>query len=647
MDTDNEQQKEAGGAWSSWIEMLLLKHPEDRVREGFQMLLLTAVKTCHKCEKPSPDIPSLAIGPSPADAHAAAGRNGAGAARASRRKSGALVGNVGARSAATLHANVADRGGGGDSRGQLEEQGRQLVEQLGRRLLEVAQTALNQWSKSTLSAALTIGVGSREKEKRQLHHYLLLLADLVVGPSDGCSSCRYSDAIDGASASYLSRDLVRQIGEVVLQLAIEKALVQPDVTKVLAEAWVKMLGTDAKPTALRDMVISDAFCKGSVLSVPYWTWLVEWLHRCSTNVDPPVKMQGESLPGAANAYYTLYLIRKRLLSQHEKEQGIKHEAAHFFRARTENQTLSKKACDAWRYQVLRLDVESAGHPHVNGAYLYTGYLVCRQRAVYTRVAGTKVYVLMAATEEPEPLPLAEAPLLKRRRADAAYQRWLLAECSYGVSWQNTEDSLEGMHCMVDAAQLADALASALASGDSGALARISKSGLRQILYTGRLDLPPATSRAAAGKSESFMQLCSRLHPFRVGSVLETMRKHSSYAAPPPTSVTGMKMVECPRDVMVENVRGGVSGASSTRDASTRSSRETSTRQATHTSAEEYWGEKEEEVVDPELVLVEELIDGVSSVSCVALLYSLLYAVLLYSLLCVVCSASLFACPRAC
>jgi hypothetical protein len=244
---------------------------------------------------------------------------------------------------------------------------------------------------------------------------------------------------------------------------------------------------------------------------------------------------------------------------------------------------------------------------------------------------------MAASEEPEPLPLAEAPLLKRRSADAAYQRWLLAECTYGVSWQNTEDSLEGialegMHCMVDAAHLADALASALASGDSGALARISKSGLRQILYTGRLDLPPRTCRAAAGKSESLMPLCSRLHPFRVGSLLETIQQHSSYAAPPATSVTGMKMVECPRDVMVEDVRGGVSGASITREASTRSSREASTRQATHTSAEEYRGEQEEACMDPTLVLVEELIDGISSVYCVALLYSLLYVALLYSLL---------------
>ena len=84
---DNIKEGSGGvGEWRSWIETLLLKHPEEKVREGFQRLLKTAVGAYRA---------SADAGPAPAPS--AAGKQGAGGPRpTSRRKATPMSANQGA-----------------------------------------------------------------------------------------------------------------------------------------------------------------------------------------------------------------------------------------------------------------------------------------------------------------------------------------------------------------------------------------------------------------------------------------------------------------------------------------------------------------------------------------------------------------------
>ena len=78
------------GVWRSWIETLLLKHPEEKVREGFHRLLKTAICVC-----------GAAADAAPARGPAAAGKHGVGGPRPSnRRKSAPMSAGDSARAAA-------------------------------------------------------------------------------------------------------------------------------------------------------------------------------------------------------------------------------------------------------------------------------------------------------------------------------------------------------------------------------------------------------------------------------------------------------------------------------------------------------------------------------------------------------------------
>jgi len=78
------------GVWRSWIETLLLKHPEEKVREGFHRLLKTAICVC-----------GAAADAAPAPGPAAAGKHGVGGPRPSnRRKSAPMSAGDSARAAA-------------------------------------------------------------------------------------------------------------------------------------------------------------------------------------------------------------------------------------------------------------------------------------------------------------------------------------------------------------------------------------------------------------------------------------------------------------------------------------------------------------------------------------------------------------------
>lgn len=252
------------------------------------------------------------------------------------------------------------------------------MERLGVRLLEVAKAALSKWSESTMNSALVNALNPRDRHKSQLHQYLLLLEHLVVS---GC----------------LSRELVRQIGQVILQLAIDKAEEQPELTKVFAEAWVLMVAESGSP--LRDMVVEAAFIQGDPLSLSRWTWLVEWLHRCGTNEDfAPCKVYGESLPGAeaADAYYALFLLRRGLLNGKGPCEGVDY---HVDRCMANRDPAERANFEPIRHRNMRLDVERAGYEAANGCYLYLGHVLKYNRAVYVRVFGTRVFLLMPVGEE--------------------------------------------------------------------------------------------------------------------------------------------------------------------------------------------------------------------------------------------------------
>ena len=274
----------------------------------------------------------------------------------------------------------------------------EIVERVGTRLLEVAHTALTRWSESTLNSALANALNPRDREKSQLHQYLLLLKHLVV------SKC-------------LSSKLVRQIAEVILQLAIDKAKEQPGLTKVFAEAWVLMLAENGSP--LHQIVWEAAFVKTDPLSLPCWTWLVEWLHRCGANVEhAPWKLNGngESMPGAkdADAYYAIYRMRRGLLNMQGQVEGVDYEMDRCMsrergghknndrdpavRASVES---IRASLESNRQRLMSLDVERAGYQPANGSYLYLGHLLKPPRAVYARVVGTRVFLLMPVVEEPD------------------------------------------------------------------------------------------------------------------------------------------------------------------------------------------------------------------------------------------------------
>ena len=88
---DNVKEGSGGaGEWRSWIETLLLKHPEEKVREDFQGLLMAAVSACRASADAGPAcVPS------------AAGKQGAGVSRATiRRKATPMSAGQGACAAA-------------------------------------------------------------------------------------------------------------------------------------------------------------------------------------------------------------------------------------------------------------------------------------------------------------------------------------------------------------------------------------------------------------------------------------------------------------------------------------------------------------------------------------------------------------------
>ena len=257
----------------------------------------------------------------------------------------------------------------------------EIVERVGTRLLEVAQTALTRWSESTLNSALANALNPRDREKSQLHQYLLLLKYLVVSES-------------------LSRKLVRQIGEVILQLAIDKAKEQPGLTKVFAEAWVLMLAEKDSP--LHHIVVEAAFLETDPLSLPCWTWLVEWLHRCGANEEhAPWKLNGngESMPGAkdADAYFVIYDLRRWLLKMRGLGEGVDYETD---RCMATRDPAVRASLESNRQRLMSLEVERAGYQPANGSYLYLGHLLKLHRAVYARVVGTRVFLLMPVVEEP-------------------------------------------------------------------------------------------------------------------------------------------------------------------------------------------------------------------------------------------------------
>ena len=506
---------EAVGGWRSWIEMLLLKHREEKVREGFYNLLLTAVDSCLLLDAHPSDTtlrPGTHVTPA-SPPQCAAGKDGMASECGNKRRKSSAPTPTHPIHPPALHS---PRAGGMEGEGLHTGTvgvGRRAVEELGARLLEVVQGAVTSWLDSTMSAALANGQGgSREKECRQLHRFLLLLSDMVLEPT------------------YLSSELVRSIGQVVLQLAIDKADTHPTLTKVLCETWVRMLGSVQHSSQFCGMVEQRAFVLGDALALHNWTWIVEWLHRCSTNVDPPCNINAESLPGASNAWFYLYLLRRRLLAKvpaaaegvlYDPEYCMSHDLSEL-----PDNKLKSHQLESLRQRVLRLDVDQADHEQVNGAYLYTGYLPVHHRAVYTRVLGTKTYVLMAAAEEYQCSPNEDTCQASPREHTSCrcVQRWLLAECSYAVPMSERC----GLHVLHDAARLAEAFA----ASDPACIDNLKDTNCR-ILYTGNISLTP-TSRAAprlsneadlgSSQQQKQQQMQSSTpvgNIFRVGSILET------------------------------------------------------------------------------------------------------------------------------
>ena len=185
-----------------------------------------------------------------------------------------------------------------------------------------------------------------------------------------------------------------------MQLAIDKANEQPGLTKVFAEAWVLMLAENGSP--LRHIVMEAALLKTDPLSLPCWTWLVEWLHRCGANEEhAPWKLNGngESMPGAkdAGAYYVIYVLRRELLNMQGQGEGVDYEMD---RCMATRDLEVRASLESNRQRLMSLDVERAGYQPANGSYLYLGHLLKTPRAVYARVVGTRVFLLMPVVEEP-------------------------------------------------------------------------------------------------------------------------------------------------------------------------------------------------------------------------------------------------------
>ena len=399
---DSYQMAKGSLEWQSWIEMLLLKHPEEKVRDGFYKLLLTAASSC-------------------TEGHVCTG-------------SEKQANNV------KLSASVVAEQMNSDN--TVRNVGRGLVEQLGVRLLQEVEAAAINWTGCTLHAALAANGQDKVREKQQIHQFLLLLSELVV------------------RKGWLSCDLVRKIGESLLLLVIGNAAQQPALAKVLAEAWVKMLGCNQTGSVLRDLLHKAAFVSDDALSLTRWTWLVEWLHKCTATSDHVLSKASKSapLPGAANAYYTLYVLRLRLLARVKGARECCDFETEYCMSRlntaaAQGQERWEPKWEANRQRLMSLEVEGAGHSDANGTYFYAGYLLHQNRAVYTHSVGSTVYLLMAASQSPHVLNA-----ITRVR-----QQWVLAECTYGVSWG--AERRGGLHVLHDAALLS----SAFASGDMRAI----------------------------------------------------------------------------------------------------------------------------------------------------------------------------------
>jgi hypothetical protein len=457
--------------WRSWIEMLLIKHPEDHVREQFASLVWTAVGVlCHGGnvvgDEGKPDPP-----------------------RADPAEGGASEGGGGRKRKATEALDADGAGLGALANGAGPEPVLvPSVELLGMRLLEVAEAALSDWSECTLCAALGgCQANLRDKNPRQLHQYLTLLGDLV-------------------GRAYISSDRACKSSEVVLDLAIQNASSYPSLTRVLAETWVRMLSPLAQGTPLKIHLQEVAFDQSHPLSLARWTWLVEWLQRC--HADPTsIKVTFEGLPCPAIGipfYLSLSWIRNELLrvSCLGKSADLPHRWCDMdyaiSTARFHMTQVQQQRCDA-RPRYMVLEVERAGCLSANGSYHYTGFLNTCERAVYTRPAGTSVFVIMTS----------------RQGAGARPQPWLLAECKYGVSW-GENGSTGGWQVMHDAKVLAEAVA----SGDKAQLLRCNIPGLRQILYVGDMDVP--TESQGVGEDAAPAR-CAAAAPFKENSLIELYR----------------------------------------------------------------------------------------------------------------------------
>ena len=427
-----------GEEWRSWIEMLLLKHPENMVREGVCKLLLAAVESL--CvEASAKQFPSY----------------GSKTARA--------------QLDTTVHAIEATRTNGSlelNGVGKANFGAPTTLEQLGERLFEEVEAAVINWDKSTLGAAVAESSPGNERERRQLNEYLFVLSSLVE------------------HQGYLSRNLVRKIGQAVLCLSVQLARKRASLAHVFTEAWVRMLGIDEnlqRGSELFDLVREDAFVAGSELSLSRWTWMVEWLFRCTTNVEGrPVKLSTSSLPGTLKACIQLHRLRRHLLAQFmSAREGTVFECDYSFSSRLSGNTNSEATSgvhESERQRFLSLEVAGAGD--ANGTYLYTGHVLHENRAVYTLPVGTNVYVLMPVRE-----------CMSKSNVDNSEihnQQWLLAEMSYGAP----KRSHSGLHVLHDAALLT----SAFTSGDSKRIAAISEAEIRRILFSGMVDLTPKICR---------------------------------------------------------------------------------------------------------------------------------------------------------
>ena len=507
---DAEDLPKSACTWRSWIEMLLLKHPEDKVREAFLELLLAAAGSS---DRGFQEYDGKPCGPmsSSVDPRANEGREGGSSSAGKRIASEALDSDK----------EYTPRNAFANSAGQRGGKANGVVEHLGVRLLEIADAALSNWSESTMCAALAFFQGgSRDKNQRQLHQYLYLISDLV-------------------SHGRVSSKLIRNLGEVVLKLAIQKAASHPCLTRVLAETWVKMLGPEEAKTnsPFRLLVKRVAFDRSDPLSLPRWTWLVEWLHRCYVDAAS-IRVTADPIPtfnAQYPAYFMLYLLRRELL----------HASDHIRNSKLGLRSYDTDICMAcprifWstnhdsrleiRHRYLCLDVERAGYHQANGPYHYAGYLNTCERAVYTRPSGTSVFVII--TTGPS-----------NRRSASHPRRWLLAECKYGESWDKRGVS-GGWHVLHDAAVLAEAI-------DSGDMARMRSAnlqGLRQILYSGDLDEIPLASCSRSGEhAEPGPRACLWL-PFSENALLETYNPPRNPAEPedvtsPPTLCCINKLIQ--------------------------------------------------------------------------------------------------------